>query len=200
MLTLMARALRLLAQREHSRAELERKLMRMRPDRGEAAEEADGGASSSEPDSDAAARAEAWRRDLSRTLDELEHGGWLDDRRAAEAVVAARASRYGARRIGSLMRERSFAPELIAQALDPIRKAEPDQARAVWQHRFGRPPVDARDHARQVRFLVGRGFDVSVAADVVRRARSDGLGEPEGAAESTALSSAIARRTTGPRD
>ena len=40
------------------------------------------------------------------------------------------------------------------------------RAQAVWQRKFGQPAPDAAGRARQMRFLLGRGF----SAAVVRRA------------------------------
>ena len=70
-LSLKSRALRHLAAREHSRAELERKL------RG--------------PDTDAG--------ELARTLDELEAKGFISAERVAESVMHRRSGRFGAARI-----------------------------------------------------------------------------------------------------
>jgi regulatory protein len=47
----------------------------------------------------------------------------------------------------------------------------------LWARRFGTAPVDERDKARQVRFLIARGYSVSIALKAIR---TDGLGtEPE---------------------
>ena len=40
-----------------------------------------------------------------------------------------------------------------------------DRAREIWRKKFGQAAADASERARQIRFLVSRGF----AADVVRR-------------------------------
>jgi regulatory protein len=47
---------------------------------------------------------------------------------------------------------------------------EVDEAQALWQRRFGAPPVDQRDKARQVRFLQARGYSLSTALAVLRKA------------------------------
>jgi regulatory protein len=48
-----------------------------------------------------------------------------------------------------------------------LRSSELDRARAVWQGRFGAVPADARERARQMRFLAGRGFSAEVIRSVV---------------------------------
>lgn len=146
------RALRWLAQREHSRAELERKLARVVEDT---------------PDESAAER-------IARALDELQAAGLLSDARAAESVLAAQAPRVGGRRLKQVLQAKGLAPELVAAGLAAARATEPERARAVWLRRFGaEAPADPASRARQMRFLAGRGFDAEVIRRVVRGAADD---------------------------
>ncbi|MFO6420427.1 recombination regulator RecX [Hylemonella sp. W303a] len=135
--SLKGRALRLLSQREHTRRELERKLARF--------EEAPG--------------------TLAQALDELQARGFLDERRAAESLAHRRASAYGAARLRQEMQDKGLDRELINQTLAGLQDSEEARARQVWQRRFEAAPVDAKDRARQGRFLLARGF----SGDVVRR-------------------------------
>ena len=127
--SLRARALRFLARREHSRAQLQRKL--------------------------AALNAEG--EDLEALLDELAARGWLSDRRFAEQCVRTRSRRFGPVRLVQRLRASGVDGETIAVALresgDPQANLE-----AVWRSRFGEAPRDDRERGRQVRFLQGRGF------------------------------------------
>jgi regulatory protein len=135
--TLKGRALRHLSAREHSRVELARKLAPHTED----------------PD------------ELERVLDELEARGFLSDARFVESVVHRRASRLGAARVKQELLAKGIAGEQVRAAVLQLQASEFDRAVAVWRQRFGAPATDAREHARQVRFLLARGF----AADVVRR-------------------------------
>jgi len=166
-LSIKARALRYLALREHSRAELERKLSR--PVRG-----GPGVVGAGASDHDAAAPvehpdplegAEARRAAIARVLDELTARGLLDEQRAADAVVAAQSRRFGQRRLQQTLRARGLGADEAAVALARIEGSELERARSVWQRRFGVPATDAAERARQARFLAGRGF----AGDVIRR-------------------------------
>lgn len=150
-LSAKARALRWLAQREHSRAELERKLARHVADT---------------PESSAATQ-------ITRALDELAASGLLDDARVAESVLAAAGRRQGSLRLRQTLQAKGLAPELVATTLARSRSTELDRAREVWQRRFGTPPADAADRARQMRFLAGRGFDTDTIRRVVRGGGDD---------------------------
>jgi regulatory protein len=139
-LSLKARALRLLTAREHSRAELERKLTpHLQPS-----------------------------EDLTAVLDELTRRGFLDEARYVESVVHRRAARSGARRIQQELQAQGVAPELMAGALGALRDGELGRARDLWQRRYGQPPADAREAARQQRFLLSRGFGGEVVRQLVR--------------------------------
>ena len=135
-MTLRERAMNFLARREHSRAELARKLA----PHGEADE-------------------------ISALLDRLEQESLLSNARYAEALASSRVGRHGSVRLKSELREKGVPETIIAEVVGQARDADLSAARAVWLKKFGEPPVDARERARQQRFLLGRGFP----SDVVRR-------------------------------
>ena len=142
-LSVKGRALRCLAQREHSRAELERKLARHIED---------------SPEASAAAQ-------IAAALDELVARGLLSEARVAESVLASHAPRYGARRLKQTLQAKGLEPALVAATVQQARSTELERARDLWRRRFGAPAADAAGRARQMRFLAGRGFD----GDVIRR-------------------------------
>ncbi|MCP5150492.1 MAG: regulatory protein RecX [Ectothiorhodospiraceae bacterium] len=127
---LRQRALGLLARREHSRRELERKLLR----RGE------------DPD------------ELREVLAALAGEGLLSESRYAEQRTRSLAERgYGSRRVAAELRERGLAGELVTRSLAGEDWTE--RAREARRRRFGaEPPADRGEWLRQARFLAGRGF------------------------------------------
>jgi regulatory protein len=164
-LSLKARAIGLLAQREHSRAELRRKLLRIEQQRARvgataaAASTVDDGESPSH-EAEAAAHAAA----VDALLDTLAADGYLDETRFVESRLHLRAGRFGAQRIQQELAQHGLKLEPEQHAA--LRATELERAREVWHKRFGaEPPRDAVQQARQMRFLLARGF----APEVVRR-------------------------------
>lgn len=139
-LSLKARAMRYLARREHSRAELRAKLL-PHAQEGE---------------------------DVDAILDDLEKHNWLSDARAAELMVNVRRPRFGTQRIAHELRQKGIADNLIDQAIPHLKETELDAAREVWQKRFGALPQDQKEKAKQVRFLQSRGFSLDVIFKILK--------------------------------
>jgi regulatory protein len=131
---LRERALRLLARREHSRAELARKLE----------------------------NAGFARHDIAPLLDAFEAKNWLSDRRFAESWVADHRARAGSVKLAYDLRQRGVSDGIIEAVLGDNRDSELDRAREVWRKKFGSAPADAAEKARQMRFLQSRGFTPEV--------------------------------------
>ena len=128
--TLIAQAMRFLARREHSRAELRRKL---------ASRVAEG-------------------EDLEAVLDDLARRGWLSDVRFAELTARAKARRFGPLKVAHYLKSRGVADEAIAAGIVAAGEDAGASIEAIWASRFKAPPADEKEKARQVRFLQGRGF------------------------------------------
>ena len=125
-----------LARREHSRAELARKLS---------------------PHGEVEA--------IVALLDQLERENLLSNARFAESLAHSRAGRHGSLRLKSELREKGVSEAILTEVVSQAREGDLAAARVVWRKKFGEPPTDARERARQQRFLLGRGFP----ADVVRK-------------------------------
>ncbi len=138
--SLKGRALRLLSQREHSRAELERKLRKYEEEPGT----------------------------LARALDELAAKDFISEARVVQSVLHQRAARMGAARVRQELLHKGIAPAAVAEAVAGLQVSELERAREVWLRRFGVAPTDQTERARQVRFLMARGFAGEVVAKVLR--------------------------------
>ena len=144
-MSLKARALKYLASREHSRLELARKL-------GRYAQEGD---------------------DVEALLDWLEAGKFLSQSRFSESLVHRRTTRFGNSRILSELQSHGIDGEALQDIKAGLGQDETARAREVWRKRFGQPPVDATERAKQMRFLQQRGFSSSAIQAAMRGAGAE---------------------------
>lgn len=189
--SLQARALGWLAQREHSRSELRRKLLRHAERAAQASPfpadavgpiDATDTVDPGDPAdlADPVERAERIER-IERLLDTLQAQGLLSEERFVASRVRLRAPRMGTRRIqGELARH---GLKLPPQSLQQLRDSELQRATQLWRRRFGIPAIDAKERARQQRFLAGRGFGGDIIGKVLGTAGrgADGGADDEAA-------------------
>ena len=150
-LSVKGRALRYLAQREHSRVELERKLSRHVQD----------------------TEAASAQVQIANALDQLAAAGLLSETRAAESVLLHQGRRFGSRRLKQVLLSKGIEAGLVAETLQRARGTELERAREIWGRRFGTAPADGKEQAKQMRFLAGRGFDGEVIRRVVQGREDD---------------------------
>ena len=174
-LSLKARALQLLALREHSRLELRRKLLAY-------ATQQMAGTAKPEAAAEPAGAATFARRlpptagmqaDVDSLLDWLTEKGHLSEARFVDARVRTRAVRLGNLRIHQELAQHGL--QLGPEEEQALRDGEMVRARQVWARKFGALASDAAGRARQQRFLAGRGF----SADVIRRVIKGGDDEAD---------------------
>ncbi|MEO7056762.1 MAG: RecX family transcriptional regulator [Caldimonas sp.] len=174
--SLKSRALQLLAQRDQSRLELRRKLLRyLQREAADAARSAS--AASADPFSvSVETDAEPPATTVDALLDWLAANGFLSDERFVESRVHAREERFGNLRIRSELAQHGVAaPPEVAEALAA---SELGRAAAVRERRFGAVPASPADHAAQARFLAGRGFSPEVVQRLLRQLRRDRIDTP----------------------
>lgn len=131
--------MRLLSGREHSRAELERKLQSFEEEPGT----------------------------LAQALDELQAKGFISEQRVIESVLHRRAAKLGTARIKQELQGKGLDPMAVSEALAGLKGSERERAQEVWRKKFGTPPADAQAAAKQMRFLAARGFSGDVIRRVV---------------------------------
>jgi regulatory protein len=141
--TLLQRAVAMLARRERSRLELAQALRR------HIAEDAD-------------------TAEIDAVLDRLEANGLLSDQRFAAALVNRRGPRFGMRRIRQELQHSGVSEDLQKSSIDRLKQTELERARNVWGRKFGIPAASAEERARQIRFLLGRGFQADVIIRIIK--------------------------------
>lgn len=147
--SLKARAIQYLAQREHSRLELQRKLLphaEAESAAAAAAQAESGGAGSPEAPEETLPTARQRVEDL---LDWLEARQYLSAERFVESRLHARSPRYGNLRIRQELAQHAVA--LSPEWAESLRDSEFARAWSVWVRRFGKAATGS---------VVGRGQSV----------------------------------------
>jgi regulatory protein len=144
-ISLRERALAMLARREHTRAEMARKLSPY----SESPEQVD------------------------QLLDALAARGWLSEARFAESRANTLARKFGSRKIEHDLSSRGVSAEVVEHTVEQARTQELDNCRAAWRRKFGVLPRNAAERGRQMRFLAGRGFSAEAVRQVLKAGEGD---------------------------
>ena len=137
---LRQQAIRLLARREHTHAELRKKLA-----------------------------GEGTTEEIEAVLVDLASCGLLSDERMAASYLRGYGARFGAAKLKQTLREKGADDETIAAAMESAELPdELERARVIWQRKFRVAPGDQREWARQARFLQSRGFSSDVIRRVLK--------------------------------
>jgi regulatory protein len=146
--SLFARAVALLARRDHSRAELAAKLRRALTETDDPGE-------------------------VERVLDALERDKLLSDERYAGTLTRTRAARYGDARVRYDLKSAGVKADTVDRSVASLKGTEVERARAVWTRRFGELPNTQQERGRQARFLQARGFSTETIRQVLRGPSGD---------------------------
>jgi len=133
-------AISLLAQREYTRKTLDRKLQLVSDD----------------------------EQLVSEVLDQLEEERLLSNDRFVENFIRSRIARgHGPVRISQELRQKGVDSETVSLALEDTEVDWFERAEAVRQRKFGDgQPADAREKAKQMRFLQYRGFPTGIVSEL----------------------------------
>jgi regulatory protein len=138
-LSLKGRALRALAAREHSRAELERKLASFETKPGE----------------------------LAKVLDELRAKDFINEQRVADSLAYRRGAKLGTARVVQELKAKGVESGAVLEAAAALKLTELERACEVWRKKFGAPAPDNAGRLKQMRFLASRGFAAEVIRKAV---------------------------------
>lgn len=113
------------------------------------------------------------KEEVEALLDDLTVQGWLSEARAAQSVVRRRSERLGLARVKQELQVKGLPASVVAEAVAGL--AETEQARAVevWRRKFSQPPVDVAARAKQMRFLLGRGFSPGTVSAALKQVAAE---------------------------
>lgn len=138
--SLMGRALRYLSRREHSRQELRKKLLPY-------------------AESDI---------ELDELMTKLEAQSWLSDERFAESLVRRKSERYGSLKIVEELKQQGIEGDSLIEIKERLKVSDAMRAWELWQRKFDSMVTkDPKEKSKQMRYLVSKGFPLSVVTKIV---------------------------------
>ena len=115
----------------------------------------------------------ATRDEVDAVLDEIAALGYLSDTRFAKALVGQKSGAMSKRSISASLKAKGVDADVASAALAASDVDDHDAMVALWLRKFGAPPANDREKARQVRFLQSRGFALSAIFKLLREPPSD---------------------------
>lgn len=113
------------------------------------------------------------KEEIAALLDDFEKRNWLSDQRFAESYVADHQSKSGPIKLAYELRQRGIPDSVIQNVLIDDDGNELDRAREVWRKKFGTPPANPQEKAKQMRFLQSRGFEMQTILLILGRSFSN---------------------------
>jgi regulatory protein len=138
--SLLGRGIRYLSMREHSEAEIRKKLHPYAENEEE----------------------------LNHVILQLKSKNFLSNERFSDSLIYKKANTLGSHRIAYELRQHDLDPEIISKHLVNLNKSESRRAYDVWLKKFGTLAKEPKDLAKQIRFMVSRGFDQELVYRIVR--------------------------------
>lgn len=142
-----ARAINYLSRREYSRTELYKKLSK---------------AFENYTSDDAHAQL------IGQVLDELHKNNWQSDKRYAAQMSKVKGEKFGVARLKHEFKQSGLSEDLVEQELALLKSTELERARVIWLRKFGSPPVDLKEKAKQARFMASRGFCYEIVSQIIK--------------------------------
>jgi regulatory protein len=137
--SLMGRALRYLSRREHSQQELRKKLLPF---------------------------AES-EQELADLLLKLEKQGWLSNERFAEGLARRKSDRYGSLKIVDELKQNGIDLETISRLKHQLKDTDAQRAWELWDRKFSKIAEDQKERAKQIRYLVSKGFPLDIVSKII---------------------------------
>ena len=107
---------------------------------------------------------------ITSALNEMIKLGYLCEQRYIETYLSSKSTKYGLLNIKHNLNQKTANPQLVAEIINAAAIDEYNTARELWRKKFGTPATDKTQLAKQIRFLLSRGFSYSLIKKVINSA------------------------------
>jgi regulatory protein len=82
--------------------------------------------------------------------------------------VRRKSERYGSRRIVDELKQNGIDQETVSRLKGDLKESDAQRAHDLWQKKFdGLVPVDQKYKAKQMRYLVSKGFPLDQVSKII---------------------------------
>ena len=106
--------------------------------------------------------------ELSQVIEKLKSKQYLSNERFSDNFVQKKSQTFGMHRMAQELRKHELGPEIISKQLSLLKKSEAERAFVVWSKKFGTLSNDPKTLAKQMRFMVSRGFDQEIIYKIIK--------------------------------
>jgi regulatory protein len=106
--------------------------------------------------------------ELDELMTKLEAQSWLSDERFAESLVRRKSERYGSLKIVEELKQQGIEGESLIEIKERLKVSDAMRAWELWQRKFDSMVTkDPKEKSKQMRYLVSKGFPLSVVTRIV---------------------------------
>jgi regulatory protein len=109
--------------------------------------------------------------DLDEVLNFLEKSNFLSNQRFSESLVNRRQARFGNQKIFAELQGHQLEKHDVDALKDKLNASEGERATEVLHRKFTHAPADHLEKAKQMKFLMLRGFSSRAVQQAMRAAR-----------------------------
>src|SRR5690606_32005232 len=112
--------------------------------------------------------------ELDAVMLRLKKENWQSDSRFLQATANVAAQKWGALRIAAKLRQHHLSEDDVSAALRQLQSSEYERAKGVWEKKFkGEAYATPQEYAKQMRFLLSRGFSPDIVRKIIRAPSDD---------------------------
>jgi regulatory protein len=106
--------------------------------------------------------------ELDELMTKLEAQSWLSDERFAESLVRRKSERYGSLKIVEELKQQGIQGDSLIEIKERLKVSDAMRAWELWQRKFDSMVTkDPKEKSKQMRYLVSKGFPLSVVTRIV---------------------------------
>jgi regulatory protein len=106
--------------------------------------------------------------ELDELMVKLEAQSWLSDERFAESLVRRKSERYGSLKIVDELKQQGIEGDSLLEIKERLKISDATRAWELWQRKFDSMVTkDPKEKSKQMRYLVSKGFPLSVVTRIV---------------------------------